>query len=434
MKLLKIYLLSFLILCSVFVSASVFAEESNVVVTQQSGVNIYSSKIISQDKNNINISFDIVNEDQALSGLKYGIQLIKEDPKTGQSIADTYIPNELINLSPNERLNKNIKYIAPQGLNGSYTIFIFAKNESGLTLGLGTAGKVNLVSSSGGVNILSETCSLSVGENSKDKYSLSQGVDIEKTEVLKLTCNAVNTSKEPVSVTPLYETHHRNVYGEIIKDTEGGDSKAISFKAGENKSFTISLPKALAPQAYDVKVSLINNKYRISNSVFAHYVLRGPSATIQTLSLDKDGYLAGDNAKINFSWSPSADSFPGSRFGSGSNLSNVKLDISIVNSEGKDCISSISKALTIGGYNIDLTERIKTECKNPKVTVELKDESGITLDQKVLSFETKTDLTKTGISSNNKNTLIVILGILIVVGIALYFINLKKKQDETITQ
>ena len=185
----------------------------------------------------------------------------------------------------------------------------------------------------------------------------------------------------------------------------------------------------MTPQAYDVKVQL-SDKDVVSNSIVAHYVLRGNSATIQTLSLDKDGYSSGEIANINLLWSPSADSFPGSRAGSGSTLSPVTMTVSIVNSKGFSCISPISQI--IEATSIDLTPKIKRECKNPKVTAELKDDKGNILAQKVLSFETKTDLAETDDSSNK--TLILIFGILIVVGLALYFINLKKKQNETIIQ
>ena len=148
----------------------------------------------------------------------------------------------------------------------------------------------------------------------------------------------------------------------------------------------------MTPQAYDVKVQL-SDKDVVSNSIVAHYVLRGNSATIQTLSLDKDGYSSGEIANINLLWSPSADSFPGSRAGSGSTLSPVAMTVSVVNSKGFSCISPISQI--IEESSIDLTPKIKRECKNPKVTAELKDDKGNVLSQKVLSFETKTDLSET---------------------------------------
>ncbi len=428
MKLFKVSLLSFFVLFSFSLVSQIQAEETQFKVTQISGVNVYQSKVVSQDKNNIDIFFGITNESEAQSGLKYGVKLIKETSGIGQSIADEYISSEPMSLSPYESLEKTVRYIAPQGLKGEYTIFIFVKNDNGLTLGLGSAGKVTLTSSSSTVEILPETCSLYVGD-SKIAYELGQGVDIEKTEALKLTCTAMNPSKGSISVTPLYETHYRTMYGDIV-ETEGGSTDTLIFKAGEKKSFTLTLPKALSSQAYDVKVYL-NDKGILSNSAVAHYVLRGPSATIQTFSLDKDGYLAGDTASMKFLWSPSADSFSGSRLG-GSTLSSVTLDISIVNKDDKECISPINQVLG-SSSNLDLTGRVKIECKNPKATIILKDDAGNILDQKILSFETKSDLNE-GSSLNSKSTLLLILGILIVTGLALYFINLKKKQDETITQ
>lgn len=62
------------------------------------------------------------------------------------------------------------------------------------------------------------------------------------------------------------------------------------------------LPKALEPQAYDVKVALKSSE-NTSNPIIIHYVLQGISATIQNLSLDKDFYNKGDTATLSFFWS-----------------------------------------------------------------------------------------------------------------------------------
>lgn len=426
MKLLKVYSISFLFLFSIFFANPIFAEEKVMSEVIHPSVNIYQAKIISQDKNNINISFNIVNEDYALSGLKYSIELVKKT-SLSQSVSDSYISSETINLSPKEVLSKSIEYTTSSVLNGDYDVFVYVKDSNGLVLGLGSAGNVKLTSSVG-VEVLPETCYLSVSKDSK--YQLNQGVDILNTEDLILNCTILNHSKNNVSVAPSYETHYRTIYGDII-EADGGDNNSISINAGEKKVVSIKLPKAKKPQAYDVKVSF-KDKDIVSNSIIAHYVIRGASATISNFSLDKDGYAVGDKANIFLSWASSADSFPGNRFGVGSSLSQVFANISILNSEGKECISPINQSISKDNSNIlNLNKRIKTNCKDPKVTVELKDESGNILDQKVLSFETKSELINNSYLSN-KDTLIIIFGILLVTGIALYFISLKKKQNETI--
>ena len=182
---------------------------------------------------------------------------------------------------------------------------------------MGLVGKVKITRSVKGIEIIPETCKLSIPgeEKSYRRYSLLEGVDIGSTESIQLNCSALNSDSKAITTTPAFETHFRTLYGEIVPHTNV-ENAPISFEAGERKDISILLIKATKPQAYDVKVSLKYDNNN-SNAITVHYVIQGVSATIQNLSIDKDFYEKGETAKMFFSWSPSADSFPNTRLGKG---------------------------------------------------------------------------------------------------------------------
>jgi hypothetical protein len=435
MKLLKVSLIGLFISCSLLLGSTLHAATytmDNGKAVVLADVNIYEAKIVSQKGNEVNISFNIDNGQGVQSGIKYGVSLIKG---TGgnQFTVDEMIYPEVLSLSSNSTITKNVKYTAPLSVSGEYTLLVTIKNESGMPMGMAIAGKITLASNVKSIEILPETCSLSVvDEKNSPKYTLVQGVDIEKTENLKLTCTAKNPSSSVVSVTPSYETYLRNVYGEMVSQT-GGDMNPMSFKALEKKTISLVLPKALKSQSYDVKVELKSGAV-VSNTIKVHYVLRGASATIQNFSLDKDYYNKNDVANISFIWSPSADSFSDSRLGTPTQPI-INLVASISNDQKKECVAPINQIMDITkAGKIDLSATIITDCNNPQATVTLKDDKGNILDQKLLSFESKKDnAVQTSSNSAGKTTLI-IFGVLVVAGLAFYFINLKRKENETINQ
>jgi len=435
MKLLKVSILSFFVFCSLLLGSTLHAATytmNNGKAVVLADVNVYEAKIISQKGNEINISFDIDNGQGVQSGIKYGVSLVKGTGESQFSLDEMIYP-EILSLSSNSTIKKNIKYTAPASISGEYTLLVTIKNESGMPMGMATAGKVTLTSNLKAIEILPETCFLSVvGEKNSPKYALIQGVDIEKTENLKLTCTAKNPSSVVVSATPSYETYLRNVYGEMVTQN-GGDIDPISFKALEKKSISLVLPKTTKPQSYDIKIELKSGAF-ISNTIKVHYVLRGISATIQNFSLDKDYYSKNDISNISFIWSPSADSFMDSRFGA-SKQPIITLVASITNDQKKECIAPINQIMDIAkAGKVDLSANIIADCNNPQATVTLSDDKGNILDQKLLSFESKKDNTvKTSTNSSSK-IILVIFGFLVVAGIAFYFINLKRKENETINQ
>lgn len=449
MKLLKISSISFLVLYSLLLVTPAFAVEtppvvktttattavkpaSNVVVLAT--VNIQNAKIISQKDNLFNISFSMTNGTGVQTGVKYGVELLSIDPKN-QYTADEKVYPESFSLPSGTNFSKSFMYQAPKTLAGTYNLFLVSKNESGLMLGRVSLGKVTLKATLQGIEILPSTCYLQVvGENGSPHYTLTQAVEIAKNETLNLTCNINNTLNNTIDVKPVFETLSQSAYGKVAPQT-GGSIEAITIAPKETKTFTVTLPTVNTPQVYSANVKLTEPTVT-SNTINALYTLSGPQATILNLTLDKNSYKKDESAKISLVYT-SAGVNPKSRIKNTSALTNFIVKATMVNENGKECITPISQALVqdLKNPKVEIPATIKNDCLNPKVSVTLLDDKGNVLDQK--DFLTKPGSysnqvqTTTPTKSNKLAIIFTIIGLLIVAGVAYYFINLKKKQNET---
>ncbi len=402
-------------------------------------VNIYNSKIISQDNNTVVIGFDIFNRTGIQPDIRYSIQLVKIDEQNnGGAVADTYIYPEIVNLGENMTVHKQVSYSIPPGLRGKYEVWVISQNSSGLMLGLGRAGIVTLVGNSAAtIEILSETCSLAVQEDkSKARYSLLQGVDISSSESLIITCAIRNGFDKSIKVTPKFGTFYRNVFGKEVEQT-GGATSSVALKSGDNKLMSFILPKATNPQAYDVKFRLATEDGKtVSNTIIAHYVLQGASATIQNITLDKDIYYKGDTAKLMVFWSGSADGFMGSRVGTSTAIELPRFDIRINNFKGELC-GELLNYQPISSVDKDIIVPIQRDCISPQVTFVLSSKSvqdGAPLlvqsDFKITTDESRLPLPETFSKKISWFVLIFSVLISIIVGIILY--KKKKKSSSSL--
>lgn len=176
-----------------------------------------------------------------------------------------------------------------------------------------------------------------------------------------------------------------------------------------------------------------------SNPIIVHYVIQGASATIQNFSLDANQYNKGDTANISILLSPSADSFPQNRAKSmGTLLSGATMAINISNDKGQSCIKKIEQDVSQSfDKKILIPAIINTTCNNYTAQVLLKDANGNTLDEKSLVFAVSDFEGQGENGSEERNSagfdsrlIYIVLGILIVGGVIVYFINLKKKENE----
>lgn len=364
---------------TVVIPPALTASSTQKVITLAT-VNIQQPKIVSESGHSLILSFDISNREGIQTGVKYGVQLLSEIEKR-QTITDERIYSEVLTLAEQSNVHKEIVYSAPAGLSGDYKVILISRNNEGLLLAIAFVGMVTLPKESG-VSIDSLSCYLQVSEeNDNPRYALIQGVDIDPNESLLLTCEVSNSTSDAVILTPAFETHYRSMFGEIVSQTEPA-SQPISLNGGEKKIVTLTLPKATKAQAYDIQITVGSNSLS-SNTIIAHYILRGPSATIQNISLDNNYYRKGATATVTVLWSRAADNFNNSRkFASPSAESIV---VMFSDGSGAVCAAELNSKLATE-HNIVLPISITRNCVDPHLTVLLKDGQGGTLGERSISL------------------------------------------------
>ncbi|MFH0852052.1 MAG: hypothetical protein V1845_00375 [bacterium] len=384
--------LSFFLIFAIFLKPVSAQEPPNATssATLLATVGIYQAKIISNPgAPAFKISFVLGNGQGTQSGIKYAVQLFSRVSSTTRILIDEQVYDGSVDLNENETVTKQIEYTPPPFLKGVYQLWLLARNSAGLTLSVAKLSDVGLEGTGQYVEIDNRSCYLTVqNETPQKKYTRFQGVDISNEEKLIGTCEIINHFDKDIVVTPEFKTYYRTSFGNAVEDNKELQQE-VSIKKGETKTISLILPKALAPQAYDARLSFVFQNRPVSNSIAFHYVLRGASATIQNLHLDKDYYLKGQNAQISFFWTPSADSFFGSRAGEGSDIGPVILDISIQNSSGEPCVEAAERQMT-GQDSLTFTMPVIQNCKDPAVTVTLKQAtSGNVLDKKTFTAKSQ---------------------------------------------
>ncbi len=357
-------------------------------------VNIQNAKIVSQKDNVFQISFDITNRVTPQTGVQYAVVLLGEKDGS-QFTAATHVYPDILSLAEHSSTHKDITFTAPASLSGTFDLVLTSENSNGFPFAMSKIGSITLAPV-GGIEIVADTCYLTIQGAEDTRYLLTQGVDISAEESLVLHCSAHNRGSA-TTATPQFETHYRTVYGEVVTQT-GGDTNPISFEAQEKKDLHIVLSKATAPQAYDVVVVLKSGS-AISNPIDVHYVIQGESATIQNISLDKNFYRKGETATLSFIWSGAADTFIGSRRYAGTKPTapiataigtspEVSISFTLVDRGGEDCTNPVAQAV-MGGSKVDLSLPIIRDCTDPRLTFDLKNPSGEVLAQEEISFDSE---------------------------------------------
>lgn len=385
-------------------------EQAVLVVT----VSIENAKIVSQEGNTFNISFDITNKQIPQADVRYGVRLIKESAD-GQILIDEKVYEDSFSLSENTSVSKKIIYQAPVFLSGSYILLLSSNNSGGLPLAMKNFGNVTLNSTIKGVEIIPESCTLSVvGEKVNRSYSLRQGVVIRDTENLKMSCTVVNSTESSVTLSPSFVTHITTSFGKVV-ETTGGDISPITLNKGEKKQVSFVLPKTTKIDNYSVSF-LLKNETITSNSIIALYRIYGSNASISNLSLNKDYYKKGETAQVSLSWFFANNNNPYARINSKDAPSPVSLKLDFTNGAGKTCADSLNQNLSLDSKDshISIPVLMKSTCKDPIVTATLLGSDGNIFDSKV--FEFKSDMSK---QLSNVFYIILIIVLLLIVALLL---------------
>ncbi len=294
-------------------------------------------------------------------------------------------------LKANQTVRQTIEYTPPSYLQGEYELVGVLSTSDGLPLASNFLGRVTLKATTYSyLEIKSNTCSLRVkGESETTTYNIQQGVDVDSNEAVEGVCVVDAHTTQDTTATPSFVTHRRSIFGEIVSDTKD-IQKSVTFKKNETKTVSFILPKAFIPQSYDAVLSLVSPDGTVaSNEVAIHYVLRGPSATVQNVLLDKDRYLAGNTARVSISWTGPADSFRESRKRP-TNDTAKNVVISIKDGDNNSCAEETAFAVpTHKGTRSSMTEYplpITRTCVNPQVMTKIADVAGAILVQKTIGF------------------------------------------------
>ncbi|MCX6735455.1 MAG: hypothetical protein NTZ13_00010 [Candidatus Parcubacteria bacterium] len=394
-------------------------------------VNVQDIKLLKQDGNVFSLSFNISNREGVQPKVIYAVDLFQKQSDGVFLIDQKIYDNDILSLGNNVTLKKEIIYTAPSFLSGDYFIVVEARNPDGLSFGMvQIKDPIVLKGTNDKIAIDFKECFLTVeGEEGDKHYNLSQGVDISAKETLIAHCLITNTFKTKKTFVPNFQTRYRSPFGKVVSIV---DQNAITLEPGQSFDFTAKIPKMTEPQAYDSILTFNNDKKdlfseltgrTLSSSVIFHYVLRGESATIQNLTIDKDYYAKGDIAKAAFFWSGSADNFPESRFGQAETNKEVSVIFSVADEWGKICAEPITKTLndkTTGGME-EFSLSIINDCKNPAITAKIVDNAG-----KVLANNSY-DIVSKSVQQNTVRNILIILFILLVAGFVFYFLRKNKR-------
>jgi hypothetical protein len=385
-------------------------------------VSIGNAKLNHFDRNSI-ITFSIKNYGSAVSGIKTSIILLSEDLSM---VIDQRVISESISLASGEDRSVVYSYGIPESFSGTYRLGIRAQTESNLPLGTFIfPDKVATKSASEGLYIDQSSCFLKVvGESADKKYNLEQGVDVLPSEKLVLSCTAKNLDKKLVESKLISNTYLRSLAGKIISGPVSGD--VVKFGVSEIKKIEVPIVLPSESQAYDTFVRLETVNGQASNEIRAHFVVRGESATVQNVSLDKVSYIRGDIAVLILNWTPSADSFPGSRVGKGTSLVEPKAIVSLLSGD-KLCAKETSIPLTSDIFKVTSSIKIDRNCAD--VVARVKIVSG---DKELYSSDYNVPSGENKASSGLTKIVLGVLALITLVGIGMIIKNKKAKVVTTL--
>ena len=354
-------------------TGAVSIPKAQIVATTE----IYSASIVSQEDSQFNLSFDFFNKEGVQPGIKYAVQLLKIDSDGGQTLVDEFVYPEVLDLKEGETKKMAISYTAPAYLQGEFSLWLAAKNSSGLPLAFSSLGKVVLSGSGQFVEIIPETCFLTIEGGAGDKkYTALQGVSVKPEENLIASCQAINHLKQDIKTTAQFQTFLGTSFGEEVVAEPQAQNAVFELKAKQQANISFYLPKSNAPQIYETKVWLASDNKPISNKATFHYIVAGQSATIQNIIFDKDFYKKGETANIQLLWSI-AGSQPAGQF-----------SFIIKDKQDKLCSDIVNQSLDEQASFLTLASPIIKDCEGPKIEATIKDRGGNVLDSKTFSVDT----------------------------------------------
>ncbi len=365
-----------------------------------STVNLRNVRLVSQNGNTFNISFDISNRIGVQPDVHYGISLAKVSNTTSRTV-DEHVYGESLVLNEGVLIHKDITYQAPETLSGTYSLRILLKSSRGVPYAGKVIGNVTLAEpKTGSVYIDPSTCTI-VTSGTNEKHTPSDFFLVNKGSSLSLTCTLKSSLKTGTVLTPVVAQHIRDAYGDAVAN----DAKlaTVSIAQNESKKVTIEVPSVTTPSPYYAAVWFTYGTASETNKVMFRYYVEGIGGSIRTLLLDKDGYMQGDTARVSFLWTPYDSTF--SNIIDGSKQLGAAL-ISLVNGNNATCAQAVTQTLTTNDHLITVPIAITSDCQNPQIKLSIMDPSQKVFDSQhfsIITSEAKVSEVTTPLATNSSS-------------------------------
>jgi len=182
----------------------------NMVLTSVATVNILDLQIVKQSGNVLTLGFDVSNREGFQPSIVYAVELYQKDRDGKFVLSDEKVyESDIFGLGKNETVHKTVSFTASSYLKGPFTLQVEARNPEGLILSSVKAPSDVVFNGTGEyIRIDQPQCYLTIdGEKANTHYTLSQGVDVSSNEKLVAHCSLTNTSKNAMTVTPVFQAH-----------------------------------------------------------------------------------------------------------------------------------------------------------------------------------------------------------------------------------
>ncbi len=374
------------------------APQSAVAIAQ---VNIGNAKIVEQSGNNFNISFVLSNGEGLQTNVKYAVRLLKKDGSTQKTI-DEKVYEESLTLAENSQVSKSILYSAPETLSGAYSLVVVSFNNKGFPFGAASLGEVTLASSKKGLEILSDSCSITSRANLTPQL-ISKHLEFFPRDAITLSCTVVNNTSANLSASAVFELKEGSAYGAVVENTVLKYNPHVDFKALEKKTVSVALPEVAVPGVYSLSLKFeASGSY--SNVVTMPYRVAGKAASIVNISPDADYYDRGDTANITLLWS---------------GVDALHVETAITTGKWNRLCGKVSTESLSQGTHV-FSVPIKRSCMDPNIKITITDGNGATLDEQSVAIETISRSNTSGIFSGPRGTILIIVILVILAGLGIY--------------
>jgi hypothetical protein len=336
-------------------------------------INLTNTRLIKVAEDNYNVSFVLTNRTEKQEGVQYRFSFInsKEEVVSTQ----TYKAN--LTLLKNTPVFVSEKLTLPEGLSGTYILRVQALTSSGLPVGAGVAGQVTLDGNN--------TPYLSSCTTNRKGY--------EQNLVLPVTCSVVSN-------TPLARyTQTNGGYVVVTKAFFGNEpvERVQTISEITNGKVTAQIRGLTTPGAYKlVSQVMTRNGIPSGKEITETFVVKGTSASILNLLLDKDFYTAREQAKATVAFATF-----------NTNQNSRLYFVATLSGKGGDCAEAVRQEVNRRSA-VELTFPITHRCADPSLSVKVTDEKGFVFAEKTLTLETK----KAPLS-NEAKTLVAVVGLAI---------------------